>query len=78
MDIIPSGKLTWCWGFFFTGYDGQGDWNMYSRYMNLDGGMAHVSTSFLLLPDVVMNMHLCYIFIEYHSLNDFDFDNDDV
>ncbi|KAL5171803.1 YTH domain-containing family protein 1 [Glycine soja] len=24
----------------FSGYDGQGDWNAYSRYMNLDGGMA--------------------------------------
>jgi len=30
----------------FSGYDGQGDWNAYSRYMNLDGGMAQVRTLF--------------------------------
>lgn len=43
--FIPSGKMTWRWD-FFSGYDGQGDWNVYSRYMNLDGGMAQVSTLF--------------------------------
>lgn len=32
---------------YFPGYEGQGDWNAYSRYTSLDGGMAQVSTSFL-------------------------------
>lgn len=30
---------------FRAGYDGQGDWNSYSRYMNLNGGMTQVSYS---------------------------------
>jgi len=31
---------------YVSGYDGQGDWNVYSRYMNLDGGMTQVKTLF--------------------------------
>jgi len=31
---------------YVSGYDGQGDWNVYSRYMNLDGGMPQVKTLF--------------------------------
>ncbi|KAK7364650.1 hypothetical protein VNO80_13390 [Phaseolus coccineus] len=26
--------------YYYGGYDGQGDWNSYSRYMNLNGGMT--------------------------------------
>jgi hypothetical protein len=31
---------------FILGYDGQGDWSAYPNYLNLDGGMAQVSTLF--------------------------------
>ncbi|KAK7380642.1 hypothetical protein VNO78_33157 [Psophocarpus tetragonolobus] len=27
-------------GYYYGGYDGQGDWNIYSRYMNVNGGMT--------------------------------------
>ncbi|KAK7396163.1 hypothetical protein VNO78_16974 [Psophocarpus tetragonolobus] len=35
--FVPSGYPS---SYYYGGYDGQGDWNAYSRYMNLDGGMA--------------------------------------
>ncbi|RZB47388.1 YTH domain-containing protein ECT2-like isoform X2 [Glycine soja] len=35
--FVPNGYPS---AYYYGGYDGQGDWNAYSRYMNLDGGMA--------------------------------------
>ncbi|KAJ1422980.1 hypothetical protein SESBI_12753 [Sesbania bispinosa] len=29
-----------------TGYNGQDDWNVYSRFVNLNGGMTQVSTTY--------------------------------
>ncbi|RDX96263.1 YTH domain-containing family protein 1 [Mucuna pruriens] len=34
---VPNGYPS---AYYYGGYDGQTDWNVYSRYMNLDGGMA--------------------------------------
>ncbi|XP_020219433.1 YTH domain-containing protein ECT1 isoform X2 [Cajanus cajan] len=36
--FVPNGYPSTA--YYYGGYDGQGDWNVYSRYMNLDGGMA--------------------------------------
>ncbi|KAK7336249.1 hypothetical protein VNO77_16785 [Canavalia gladiata] len=36
--FVPNGYPSTA--YYYGGYDGQGDWNIYSRYMNLDGGMA--------------------------------------
>lgn len=32
--------------FTTTGYDGQGDWNVYPSYVNVNGGMTQVCTSY--------------------------------
>ncbi|ESW33929.1 hypothetical protein PHAVU_001G110200 [Phaseolus vulgaris] len=36
-SFVPNGYSS---AYYYGGYDGQGDWNVYSRYMNLDGGMT--------------------------------------
>ncbi|KAJ1433242.1 YTH domain [Sesbania bispinosa] len=36
--FIPNGYPSTA--YYYGGYEGQGDWNVYNRYMNLDGGMA--------------------------------------
>ncbi|XP_027350972.1 YTH domain-containing protein ECT2-like isoform X2 [Abrus precatorius] len=36
--FVPNGYPSTA--YYYGGYEGQGDWNIYSRYMNLDGGMA--------------------------------------
>ncbi|XP_014491361.1 uncharacterized protein LOC106753967 isoform X1 [Vigna radiata var. radiata] len=36
-SFVPNGYPS---AYYYGGYDGQGDWNVYSRYMNLDGGMT--------------------------------------
>ncbi|XP_057437702.1 YTH domain-containing protein ECT4-like isoform X3 [Lotus japonicus] len=37
-SFVPNGYPSTT--YYYGGYDGQNDWNVYSRYMNLDGGMA--------------------------------------
>ncbi|XP_015971026.1 YTH domain-containing protein ECT4 isoform X1 [Arachis duranensis] len=37
-SFVPNGYHSTA--YYYGGYDGQSDWNMYSRYMNVDGGMA--------------------------------------
>ncbi|CAJ1921685.1 unnamed protein product [Sphenostylis stenocarpa] len=36
-SFVPNGYPS---AYYYGGYDGQGDWNVYSRYMNLDGRMT--------------------------------------
>ncbi|MED6158380.1 hypothetical protein PIB30_032239 [Stylosanthes scabra] len=36
--FVPNGYHSTA--YYYGAYDGQNDWNMYSRYMNADGGMA--------------------------------------